>query len=139
MKCGICNLFLISVIVLSSCSPKPGYLKLVGDWKLYEADLDSVTLDTSFVNKAKRSLESSNFGFLADKSFQITDLSFSGGSYAGVWEYSARKKKLTLFYPGLHIDPEEYDVIKLTGRSLILRLEVPSAGIFVYKLKKIKN
>jgi len=83
--------------------------------------------------------ESSNFNFQEDKNFEIVDLSFSGGSYTGVWDYSSEKKKLTLSYPDLYIDPEEYDVIKLTRKSLIIKLEIKSVGFFVYKLRKIKE
>jgi len=137
MKTTIISFIFISVLILSSCSTEPDYMKLVGNWKLYEADLDSVTLDTSFVAKAKKSLESSNFNFQENKNFQIVDLSFSGGSYTGVWDYSSEKKKLTLSYPDLYIDPEEYDVIKLTRRSLIIKLEIKSVGFFVYKLRKM--
>jgi hypothetical protein len=139
MKTGIISLLFITVIIISSCSTKPDYMKLVGNWKLCEADLDSATLDTSFLAMAKKSLESSNFNFQENKDFQIVDLSFSGGSYTGIWKYSSETKKLTLFYPDLHIDPEEYDVVKLTRRSLIIKLKVKSVGFFVYKLRKIKE
>ena len=114
-------------------------MKLVGNWHLYEADLDSATLSQSFLERAKTTLESSNFNFQADKNFQIVDMSFSGGSYTGNWDYSAEEKKLTLFYPEFHIDPEEYDVIKLTGRTLIIKLKIDSIGFFIYRLRKIKE
>jgi hypothetical protein len=139
MKTTIISSVIIAVLFLSSCNTEPEYTKLVGNWKLYEADLDSVTLDTSFVARAKKSLESSNFNFQENRNFQIVDLSFSGGSYTGVWDYSPEKKKLTLSYAGLYIDPEEYDVIKLTRRSLIIKLQIKSVGFFVYKFRKLKE
>lgn len=139
MKIGIIHLFYISVLILASCQSEPDDMKPVGNWYLYEADMDSVLLSQSFIERAKATLESSNFNFQTNKNFEIVDMSFSGGSFTGIWDYSAEKKKLTLFYPDFHIDPEEYEVIKLTRRTMIIKLKVESYGFFVYKLRKIKE
>jgi hypothetical protein len=72
-------------------------MKLVGNWHLYEADLDSVTLSQSFLERAKTTLESSNFNFQADKNFQIVDMSFSGGSYTGSGTIPLKKRNSRYF------------------------------------------
>jgi hypothetical protein len=139
MKPGIIGLVIIFLSVLAACHREPDDMKLVGYWHLYNADLDSVTLSQSFLERAKATLESTNYNFLADKNFQIIDTSSSGGSYSGVWEYSSETRKLTLFYPELHIDPEEYEVIRLTRKSLIIKSKPESYGFFVYKFRKIRE
>lgn len=137
MKTRILYLIIVSTLIFSSCNKKPEYTKVVGNWKVYNANFDSAKLDKEFIAKARKSLESSNFGFQQDKHFQISDLSFSGGSYRGIWSYSDEKKTLTLFYPDFNIDPEVYDVIKLTRNRMVLHLKVGNLGFFEYRLKRI--
>jgi hypothetical protein len=139
MKTCIYSAFILFLLIFSSCSRIPEEEKMVGNWKLYHAGFDSINLDPAFKTKAKKSLESSNFSFQHDKQFQIADMSFSGGSYKGIWSYKPEKKQLTLFYPDLNIDPEVYDVIKLTRRQMILHLKYQSLGFFEYRLKRIRE
>jgi hypothetical protein len=139
MKTGIYSAIILFLFIFSSCSSKSGDEKMVGNWKLYHAGFDSIRLDPDFKAKAKKSLESSNFSFQRDKNFQIADMSFSGGSYKGIWSYKPEKKQLTLYYPDLNIDPEVYDVVKLTRTRMILHLRVKSMGYFEYRLKRIKE
>ena len=138
MKIRIQYIIILSALVSFSCSKKPEYIKVVGNWKVYDADFDSTKLDKAFIDKARKSVESSSYGFQADKHFQISDLSFSGGSYRGIWSYSEDKKTLTLFYPDFNIDPEVYEVIKLNRRTMIIRLR-NTYGYYEYKMKKIKD
>jgi hypothetical protein len=139
MKTSTYIAVILLLLIFSSCSHKPVEEKMVGNWKLYHAGFDSITLDPAFKAKAKKSLESSNFSFQHDKHFQIADMSFSGGSYKGIWSYKPEKKQLTLFYPDLNIDPEVYDVIKLTRTRMILHLRVKSLGYFEYRLQRLKE
>jgi len=139
MKTGTYSTIILLLLIFSSCSSKPEEEKMVGNWKLYHAGFDSITLDPAFIAKAKKSLESSNFSFQRDKNFQIADMSFSGGSYRGIWSYKPEKKQLTLFYPDLNIDPEVYDVVTLTRTRMILHLRVKSMGYFEYRLKRIRE
>jgi hypothetical protein len=126
------------MLISASCTKNSEYKSLIGDWKLYNANFDTPTLSSAFIFKAKKSLESSNFNFQQDNHFQIIDFSNSGGSYTGIWDYSAKTKKLTFFYPDFKVDPEVFEVIKLSRNSLIIRHNIKSVGILEYKLRKIK-
>jgi hypothetical protein len=126
------------MLVFSSCTKNFEDKNLIGDWKLYHANFDTPNLGSAFISNAKKSLESSNFNFQQDNHFQIIDLSNLGGSYTGIWDYSAKTKKLTFFYPDFKVDPEVFEVIKLSRNSLIIRHNIKSVGILEYKLRKIK-
>ena len=139
MKKKFTYIILFSLFIASSCRHLSDEQKLVGNWQLYKASFNAPGMDPKFIEKAKKTLESSIYGFQADRNFQINDMSFSGGSYKGIWGYTAGNKKLTLYYPDLHIDPEEYDVLELTRSSLIIRQTLKSAAVFEYRLKKIKD
>jgi hypothetical protein len=138
MKTGTYSALVCLLIIFASCSSGSDGEKMVGNWKLYHAGFDSINHDPAFKAKAKKSLEASNFSFQQDKNFQIADMSFSGGSYRGIWSYKPEKKQLTLFYPDLNIDPEVYDVIKLTRTRMVLHLRYKSLGYFEYRMKRLK-
>jgi hypothetical protein len=138
MKIGKNTLFLVILIVLSSCSKEKNADMFVGDWKLTHAEFETPKLDTSFVSNAIRSLESSYFYFQEDLHFQIEDTSGLGGSYQGNWEYSAFNETLTLFYPEFRIAPDEYDVIKLSRKKMVIRQDLFEVGILEYYLERIQ-
>jgi hypothetical protein len=139
MKSGFTFIILFALFIASSCRHLTDEQKIVGNWKLYKASFKAPEMDPKFIEKATKTLESSVYGFSADKNFQINDMSFSGGSYKGIWGYTGQNKKLTLYYPDLRIDPEEYDVLELTRNSLIIRQTLKSGAILEYRLKKIKD
>ena len=126
------------LIVLSSCSKEKDVSMFVGDWKLTHAEFDTPNLDTSFVSNAIRSLESSFFYFMEDLNFQIEDNSGLGGSYHGNWEYSAYNETLTLFYPEFRIAPDEYNVLKLSRKKMLIRQDIHDVGILEYNLERIQ-
>lgn len=136
MKTEISSLLVLILLFFSSCSKEKDYEKFIGEWDLVQADFDTPNLDSSFVSAAKYSLEASFYYFEEDDYFLIEDTSFTGGSYTGNWVYDAQKKQLKLDYTDLPIDPEFYEVLKISRNKLVIRQNLESVGILEYQLER---
>lgn len=135
MRVGIHAIILLTLCIVSSCSRGDSSERLIGEWWLIQADFDTPDLDSGFISAARHSLESSIFYFEQENRFEIEDTSSIGGSYQGTWEYSP-EGKLILTYPNLPIDPEIFEVLKLSRKKLIIRQHMESVGILEYHLER---
>lgn len=138
MRYGINAFLLVFLLTLSSCSPKDSSKKFIGEWWLIHADLETPNLASDFVASARQTLESSIFYFEEENHFQIEDTSFSGGSYLGTWEYVPENKQIVLVYDHLPIDPEIYDVIKISRGKMVIRQTLEDIGTLEYTLVRKK-
>jgi major membrane immunogen (membrane-anchored lipoprotein) len=136
MKPRIYSLIVATLLLLSSCSQKEYSNKFIGEWRLVQAEFDAPNLDSAFVSAAKHSLESSIFYLEEENHFQIEDMSFTGGSYVGTWEYADENRQLTFTYTDLPIDPEIYDVLKVSRNKLVIRQNLESVGILEYHMER---
>ena len=136
MRTGISTLILVALIIFSSCSKDEYADRFIGEWWLVQAEFDTPNLESSFIESAKYSLESSIFYFEEENHFQIEDTSFTGGSYLGTWEYLIENRQIKLTYTDLPIDPEIYDVLKVSRSKLIIRQNLESIGVLEYHLEK---
>lgn len=126
----------VTLLLFSSCAKEDESNKFIGEWWLVHAGFDTPNLEADFVAAAKHSLESSLFFFEEENNFQIEDTSMTGGNYLGKWEYSAEKGQLILTYTDLPVDPEIFDVLKLTRNKMVIRQTQESIGILEYQLER---
>lgn len=111
-----CIVLLLSLLFCVSCEKRKTYIKLIGEWSLYEYKLDGQTIDFG--------TSGSTLIFKQDKSGEIFKFPIQGGylklNYF-TYTYEPKNNKLKFFYETNYV--EEFEVTKLRASSGMISYE----------------